>query len=289
MGLAIVWRFAHFVMVDPASFAGVVGVPILLLFLAAFLFLLGLFGWSVLQVVLIVLRLMDKKPEEASSKANVAFFLASIALFGIPEFAHAMEWWHEHLFHLIPHEEEAVAEIVRWVRELSKESWEAVLGWGVVAAGLTIYFVRKRERIKLVASKSMRQLAHLVTGPLWRVTAVLAVAAVSLVTVGGLLDSGPVLIIGAAAFLLLIGWLTLPFMIDFYALVAMTAFFTGPAFVLASPIRAVSHGWIPTFLAFFLILIAWPVGVEFAGRPSISSRILGWIGVLILAASVAVL
>jgi hypothetical protein len=130
--LAVVgWRVARFVWASPSVLIVLPLVAVVLAILAALFVCLGGAGWLVAQIIRLAVRWRaHSELREGMTKVETIGAIAGIVFLGVPEFVHAVTWWHEHVLRFVPHEEAAL----QWIGAWYGQHHDAILGLASIAA-----------------------------------------------------------------------------------------------------------------------------------------------------------
>jgi hypothetical protein len=288
--LSILWWIARSMpSIDSTNVIVVFALPFIIAIIVGWFVLVGLLGWLAFQFVRILLRMMDKKPEDLS-KTGITIFVLGVVVFAVPEIWDKLKWWHEHALQFVPGETKLLDRIGIWLRDLSDDDRINLIGWAAIGPVATLVGVYQYPKFEFLLRRHLSSIAGKLFGQLRLVTYALGI--VVLVSVAGwaYTRSDAVAVAGVTGLYILLGWLCIPDNFSFreFAAKAMLAlFFLPPAFALASPISKLTNGWVPEQMAFVIVLIAWPASVVAAYDSPVLYRVVGWVGVVAIAGLMA--
>jgi hypothetical protein len=243
---------------------------------AGIFIVLGGIGWAMAQLVrLLVLWRAKEEIREGMTPVQMTGVIAVVIALGVPEFAHAIVWWHEHALVYIPGEEETVDEIGAFIIHYA----EPIILMTIVAGSASLLFWSTYQHMPERLRRTAVILRTMLTHRDWRVPGILLVTIVATVLFlrrdpsRVLYDLLAIQIIASAI------WVMLPLIIpNLYWLAGLPA-----SFLTANVVRdqLVVAGWLGDQNSFpnFWIAILWAAWL-FSVLLREMSRTIYWIGVL---------
>jgi hypothetical protein len=252
---ALLWLAASTLYADPSWLVVLPVAAVALTALAAASLVLGGIGFLVAQLIrAVLLWRAHEELREGADGFKMIWVIAVVIFLGVPEFAHAITWWHEHALRFLPGEEEALDQISSFY----DRNQETILGLAIIGAmgcstfwGLFRNFrvwLRQRGEVtrKLFADRN------------WKIPAALAIATVLTIIFLLAYPRDPLGELLSVEIIALIGWVFLPIVLPNLGWILLGAACAVPAIVVNNRLDGPEAAW----LGALILWSAWLFSIE---------------------------
>ena len=234
--------------------------PLIALFMAALagiFLLLGGVGWAFVQLIrLVVLWRAKEELHEGMTRVQIAGALSAVVFLGVPEFAHAFVWWHEHALSYIPGEEELLSRIAGF----GAGNADTIGGLAIMAGMGCLIFWGLFRNFRDWLRRSGRLMRALLANRDWRFPGALALTIAATLVLLTRNDSDFIADLVAAQVIAVAIWVMLPVIVPSLVWIAVAAACLLPAMMISERFGgnrllylAIAFGW-----GGWLFSVLWP-------------------------------